>query len=232
MRSLAVLCFVFLVFCAFPAATPVEGSSGALLEGIVRTIDGNAAPEVDISVWDGRTNRGAVTDGEGKFTVSGIPAGTVFAVRFTPKRYPSVRVDGFRFPESGNLYLSIEYGAADKGQRYTTRVPSNPSTGYEWFLFQLGNSSVAAFRENSMETDKVETAPDSEWNTPKDPPAGGEWSSPGRQPSREVSGRGGWESWSFNTFGAGSTAIVLGYCRPWETAISPSRYHVFSLSVR
>jgi predicted secreted protein len=219
---LALLLFTLLLPVA--AATVVEGSDSPLLEGMV-TSEGKGVFGIEINIWDGQTNRKAVSDSEGKFSIAGLQPGTEFALRFTPRDHRSVRADGFRFPEKGNLYLSMEYAAIQAGQRYSIRVPSNPSTGYEWFLLQQGDTAVSAFRGNAIETEEtpvkngLQAASQSELQSPQN-----------NTPPR--TGRGVWERWTFQAFREGQSVVVLGYFRPWETGVSPARYHVFSLLVR
>jgi predicted secreted protein len=190
-----------------PAHLPADGEENALLEGLVLTTDGNPASGTRITVWDGRESRRAVTDAAGKFVIPGLRPGSVFAVRFSPQKFDSVRMDGFRVPEKGNLYLSMEYGTMQRGRRHTVIIPSNPSTGYEWSLLDHGTTSVVNLRERSMET-------------------------PDETPGRGMAGRGGRELWTFESVGRGNTLITLGYRRPWETGVSPLRYHVVALAVR
>ena len=116
-------------------------------------------------------------------------------------------------------------GVTAFAKTYSFRVSSNPSTGYEWFLLQQGDTAVAAFRGNAMESE--ETPDQAELQSPKK----GEFSSVPVSVGSSA-GRGGWERWTFQAFGEGQSVIVLGYCRPWETEVSPARYHLFSLLVR
>jgi len=224
------LCTLLIFSLLFPvsAARVAEGSATPLVEGMV-TSEGEGVPSVEINIWDGQTNRKAVSDSEGRFSIAGLKPGTEFALRFTPRDHRSVRAGGFRFPEKGNLSLSMGYASVQAGQRYSIRVPSNPSTGYEWFLLQQGESAVAAFRGNRMETEEQseETSGVSKWKAANQ----GECTSP-QQSASPRAGRGGWERWTFQTLGEGQSVIVLGYFRPWETGVSPARYHVFSLLVR
>jgi len=212
------------IICPLAGGYVAEGSVSPLVEGVVTT-EGRGVPGVEINVWDGHTNRKAVSDGEGKFAIAGLAPGAQFALRFTPKDHRSVRADGLRFPENGNLFLGLEYAATQRGQSYSFRVSSNPSTGYEWFLLQQGDTAVAAFRGNAMESE--ETPDQAELQSPKK----GEFSSVPVSVGSSA-GRGGWERWTFQAFGEGQSVIVLGYCRPWETEVSPARYHLFSLLVR
>lgn len=228
MRISFLALLVFALLLPVTATDLVEGAPPSFVEGMVTT-EGKGVHGVEITIWDGQSNRKAVSNSEGKFSIGGLAPGTDFAVRFTPRNHRSVRADGFRFPEKGNLYLHLEYAVAPRGQRYTLRVPSNPSTGYEWFLLQQGDPGVAAFRSNIMETAEisVDTPEKSEWQ----PGNQGKWTSP--QPSPPApAGRGGWERWTFHTFSEGNSVIVLGYFRSWETSISPARYHVLSLIVQ
>ncbi|HRV99934.1 MAG TPA: carboxypeptidase-like regulatory domain-containing protein, partial [Aminobacteriaceae bacterium] len=122
---LALLFFVLMLPVA--AATVVEGADSPLVEGMV-TSEGKGVFGIEINIWDGQTNRKAVSDSEGRFSIAGLEPGTTFALRSTPRNHRSVRADGFRFPEKGNLYLSMEYAETQAGQRHSIRVPSNPST--------------------------------------------------------------------------------------------------------
>jgi predicted secreted protein len=223
--------FTFLMFSLLlpvSAAIVAEGSTAPLVEGMV-TSEGKGVPAIEINIWDGQTNRKTISDGEGKFKFSGLEPGAEFALRFSPEHHRSVRADGFRFPEKGNLYLNMEYTKTEKGQRHTLRVPSNPSTGYEWFLLQQGDTAVAAFRGNMMETEEKseETPGKNEWKAANQ----GEFKSP-QQSTPPRTGKGGWERWTFQTFREGHSIIVLGYFRPWETGVSPARYHLLSLLVQ
>ena len=227
MRISLIALLIFTLLFPVSSATYVEGSVPQLVEGMVTTA-GKGVPGIEINFWDGQTNRKALTNSEGKFSIAGLAPGADFAVRFTPHNHRSIRADGFRFPEKGNLYLSLEYATTQKGQRHTLRVPSNPSTGYEWFLLQQGDTAVAAFRGNAMETDdKSEKALE---NNELQAAEKGELKSPGPS-SPPRTGRSGWERWTFQTFRDGHSVIVLGYFRPWETGVTPARFHVLSLLV-
>ncbi len=187
MRISLIALLIFTLLFPVSSATYVEGSVPQFVEGMVTT-EGKGVPGIEINFWDGQTNRKALTNSEGKFSIAGLAPGADFAVRFTPHNHRSIRADGFRFPEKGNLYLSLEYATTQKGQRHTLRVPSNPSTGYEWFLLQQGDTAVAAFRGNAMETDeKSEDTPGkSEWESANP----GKWTSP-QTPPPAPAGRGG-----------------------------------------
>ena len=75
---LALLLFTLL----FPvsAATVSEGSDSPLVEGMV-TNEGKGVFGIEINIWDGQTNRKAVSDSEGKFSIAGLEPGTEFALR-------------------------------------------------------------------------------------------------------------------------------------------------------
>lgn len=224
MRAPIFALILLAIICPLAGGCVAEGFVSPLIEGVVTT-QGSGVPGVEINIWDGHMNRKAVSDGEGKFEIAGLSLGAQFALRFTPRDHRSVRADGFLVPENGNLFLWLEYASVQKGQRHTIRVPSNPSTGYEWFLLQQGDTAVAAFRGNAM--DSEETPDQAELQSPKK----GEFSSVPVSVGSSA-GRGGWERWTFQAFGEGQSVIVLGYCRPWETEVSPARYHLFSLLVR
>ena len=170
-------------------------------------IDGLPSPGTQITAWDGRTRFKTATDKDGEFSMEGISPGSIFALRLSPKNFPSVRIDGFRFPEQGNLFISAEHGTMSKGEKYTSKIPSNPTTGYSWSILDPGNQSVMIFCENSMEQPK-------------------------ENQERGVVGKGGRELWSFEAVDRGISTVVLGYRRSWETGVSPRRYHILILNVR
>ena len=207
MRSLfsAVCAFAFFFYLSAPLSA-VEAQN-PLLEGVMTAIDGLPSSGTQITAWDGRTRYTTATDKDGRFTIEGISPGSIFALRLSPKNFPSVRIDGFRFPEQGNLFISAEHGRMSKGKNYTSKISSNPTTGYSWSLLASGNESVMILRENSMEQ-------------------------PQEIQPRGFVGRGGRELWTFEAVGRGINSAVLGYRRSWETGVSPRRYHILILNVR
>jgi len=207
MRILFALVCTFAIFFSLPAPLPALETQNPLLEGVVLTIDCIPSSGTQITAWDGRTRFQTATDKDGKFRIQGITPGSIFALRLSPKDFPSTRIDGFRFPEQGNLFISAENGNLSKGKNYTSKIPSNPATGYSWSLLDPGNEAVIIFRENATEQQK-EIQP------------------------RGLAGKGGRELWTFEAAGKGVTAAVLGYRRSWETGVSPHRYHILVLNVR
>lgn len=208
LRNFLTLSLLAAFFFSLAAAAPAQ-SAGAILEGIVTDGEGMPSPGTPISVWDGRNNYRAVTDDEGRFSLAGLNPGSSFAVRFSPAGHPSARADGLRFPEKGDLLLSLEHVSLKRGARHLSRLSSNPSTGYGWSLMNPGRESTARLVERGMETPQQVDA--------SLPP---------------LSGRGGTEVWTFEAAGRGEAVIVLGYFRPWEKPVSPARYHVLALTVR
>jgi len=208
MRSIvaAVCVFAFVFFLPSPLPA-LETQDTPRLEGVVLKIDGLPSSGTQITAWDGRTRYTTATDKDGTFTIEGISPGSIFALRLSPKKFPSVRIDGFRFPEQGNLFFSAEHGTMSKGKNYTSKISSNPTTGYSWSLLDSGNESVMILRENSMEQ-------------------------PQEIQPRGFVGRGGRELWTFEAVGRGINSAVLGYRRSWETGVSPRRYHILILNVR
>lgn len=202
--AVCVFAFVFFLPSPLPA---VETQASPQLEGVVLTIDDLPSSGTQITAWDGRTRYTTATDKDGGFSIEGIPPGSIFALRLSPKHFPSARIDGFRFPEQGNLFIGVELGTVSKGRNHTSKIPSNPTTGFSWSLLDPGNEAVTLFRENSMEQPR-ETQP------------------------RGFVGKGGRELWTFEAVGRGINSVVLGYRRSWETGVSPQRYHILVLNVR
>ena len=202
--SLLVLLFLSVTF---PSQLSALQPEVPVLEGSVRMLNGFPASGTKIILWDGLRNYRTVTDEKGLYSVQGLSQGRIFAIRLSPKGFPSVRADGFRFPEQGNLSITMEYGALQQGGYHTSRIPSNPTTGYSWSLLVTGSESVVRYHENSMEKAQETTG-------------------------RELAGRGGHELWTFEAVGRGISTIVLGYRRPWERGTPPLRYHVLVFNVR
>ncbi len=207
MRTLFAAACAFAFFFYLSAPLSAVETQNPLLEGVIAAIDGLPSSGTQITAWDGRTRFKTATDKDGGFTMEGISPGSIFALRLSPKNFPSVRIDGFRFPEQGNLFISAEHGTMSKGEKYTSKIPSNPTTGYSWSILDPGNQAVMIFCENSTEQPK-------------------------ENQERGVVGKGGRELWTFEAVDRGISTVVLGYRRSWETGVSPRRYHILILNVR
>lgn len=96
------------------------------------------------------------------------------------------------------------------GEEFDIRLPSNPSTGYQW--------QVAAIDE------KVVRLVDTRW----EPKLDGE--TDGTSPN-EVVGSGGTSVLTFVGAAAGRGAIRLVYVRPWEKGIAPARRADYTVEV-
>lgn len=93
--------------------------------------------------------------------------------------------------------------AAIKGNKFTITLPSNVTTGYSWRQGNKPSASVAKFL-------------DSKYNNP----------------SEQIPGKGGSETWTFQAVGKGTTSIVLEYARPWEKGVAPVKKQSFSVTVQ
>ena len=98
------------------------------------------------------------------------------------------------------------------GEEFDIRLPSNPSTGYQW--------QVAALDE------KVVRLVDTRW----EPQVGGEEVADGSPPARAV-GVGGTSVLTFVGVADGRGVIRLVYVRPWEKGIAPARRADYAVEV-
>ncbi len=201
------LLFLLFLSVTFSSTLSAAQAEVPVLEGSVRMLNGIPASGAKIILWDGLRSYRTVTDDKGLFSIHGLSQGRIFAIRLSPKDFPTVRADGFRFPEKGNLSITMEYGDLRQGGYHTSRIPSNSTTGYSWSLLVTGSESVVRYHENSMEKAQ-------------------------ETPGRELAGRGGHELWTFEAVGRGISTIVLGYRRPWERGTPSLRYHVLVFNVR
>ena len=188
------------------AAFALEGEA-PLLKGTIFDEGQKGLPGVTVTLWDGAVSHRALSDFDGNFTVRGLLPGKPFAVRWTPRGGASVKVDAITFPAEGDLYLSMDFGSVGRGNVYTVRLPSNPSTGHGWKALHKG-VAVVRLKENGFQD-------------PEDPVA-----------ARTVAGRPGTEVWKYEAVAPGKTTIVFSYNRPWEKGVVPSRYHVLAMTVR
>ncbi len=88
------------------------------------------------------------------------------------------------------------------GTVFSIRLPSNPSTGYQWRLTDLADNAPVSLREHRF-----------------DPPSG-----------RRV-GAGGHENWIFNAVRPGAMELGLTYLRPWEPD-QPHTQCVFKVEIQ
>lgn len=98
------------------------------------------------------------------------------------------------------------------GEEFDIRLPSNPSTGYQW--------QVAALDE------KVVRLVDTRW----EPQVGGEAGADGSPPAPAV-GVGGTSVLTFVGAADGRGVIRLVYVRPWEKGIAPARRADYAVEV-
>ena len=176
--------------------------------GVVTRDGKDAAVKVRVSVWDGSRAHNAVSDLNGRFVIDGMPAGALFAVRFSWGRGCFVRMDGLRFPARGGLFVFADCGEVQNGAVYRVRVPSNPSTGYSWALAGL-------FPKEALSFCGKETEPVCEPDT-----------------ARPMVGLGGFESWFFRAERPGTATLLMTCSRPWEKGGSPDKYYICAIKVR
>ena len=207
MGHVVVLSLLLLVISA--GLINIAEASENRLEGIVTDQNGVPIRGVEVNTWDGKTLRQAVSDRDGKFSVSGIVPGTFFAVRLTRSTCETVRMGGLRFPEGQSLSLTAEFAKISPGSEYIVKLPSNPSTGYSWTAIVNGREEILSLKEKIMEQpdDKSE--------------AGG-----------HLKGRPGYETLKFSALSAGRSDLLLAYRRSWEGSVAPLRYHICSVTVR
>lgn len=203
--------FCLMVSFIFAAATgtaafALEGEA-PLLRGVVFDEGQRGLPGVAVSVWDGSVIHKALSDFDGNFTISGLLPGKPFAVRWTPRGGASVKVDAITFPSEGDLCLSMDFGSVGRGNAYTVRLPSNPSTGHGWKALHKG-VAVVRLTENTFKDSEDLLA------------------------ARAVAGRPGTEVWKYEAVAPGKTTIIFSYNRSWEKGVIPSRYHILAITVR
>jgi len=80
------------------------------------------------------------------------------------------------------------------GDSFVILLPSNPTTGYSWQIYEFKDSSLVAKVENTYvsEAHQTEGAP-------------------------VIVGAAGHEKWIFKASKKGKAVIKFKYCRPWET---------------
>lgn len=187
----------------------IAEASGQRLEGIVTYQNGVPIRGVKVNTWDGKTLRQAVSDRDGKFSVSGIVPGTFFAVRLTRSTCETVRMEGLRFPDNEKLFLSAEFVQISAGSDHIAKLPSNPSTGYSWTALVKGREDILSLKE------KISEQPDDKSQ------AGG-----------HLKGRPGYETWKLSALSTGRSDLLLAYRRSWEGSVVPLRYYICSVTVR
>jgi len=124
------------------------------------------------------------------------------------------------------------------GQQFDVRLPSNPSTGYQWQIGPPLDEAVVKLVGSDFQRVEPAALP-----TPSPTPVtGGTFARPGVEPppapgeappSEEVRvGQGGLETWRFEGVAPGRARIELVYVRPWETDVAPARVAAYSVEVR
>jgi len=203
----AAMLFLSVMFLLALACDPACAAGQRLFGAVTR--DGkDAAAGVRVSVWDGSRAHNAVSDLNGRFAIDGMPAGALFAVRFSWGRGCFVRMDGLRFPANGDLFVFADRGEVQNGAVYRVRVPSNPSTGYSWALAGLFPKEALSFCGKEEE------------------PACGS------DTARPMVGLGGFEAWLFRAERPGRATLLMTHSRPWEKGGSPDKYCICAIKVR
>lgn len=178
----------------------------------VTATDNSSRPVAGIAVkvvsekmsWNCITNR------DGAFSLANVPANKPFELLFNRKDGTEpVHISGLVFPDhKATLPISIEYGVVSKGDYYSVRLPSNPTTGYSWKVLMVNPESTFKFNSNEYITEQT------------------------RPENKIRPGSGGIEKFNFKAIGLGKTNIVLGYLRNREKGISPVSYHICSVMSR
>ncbi len=89
------------------------------------------------------------------------------------------------------------------GDEFTVVLDSNPTTGYSWQLAGKPDEAILKLLGSKFQPPKTQRR-----------------------------GAGGREFWTFKAVGAGSTAIVMKYVRPWEKDKPPAKKETFAVIVR
>jgi inhibitor of cysteine peptidase len=90
-----------------------------------------------------------------------------------------------------------------KGDPLTITLDANPTTGFQWQLAQPLDEKVLKLVTHAFQ-----------------------------RPATSGVGAGGTDVWTFKAIGAGSTAIVLEYRRPWEKDVPAAERKTFPVVVR
>lgn len=205
MRFKIAFCLLFSVLILGAAGS--GAAAEPVLSGVVLDEGRRGLPGVAVSAWDGKIVYRALTDFGGNFTLRGLPPGKPFAIRWTPRGGASVKVDALTFPLQGDLALSMDFGSVGRPNIYTVTLPSNPSAGFGWKAIHPG-TAVVRLKDNVFRQ--------------------------GEEPFGEKGavGKPGAEIWRYEAAARGRTVLIFAYSRPWEKEITPSRYHVLSITVR
>ncbi|MGA8533385.1 MAG: protease inhibitor I42 family protein [Candidatus Tumulicola sp.] len=92
--------------------------------------------------------------------------------------------------------------AVDAGEDFFIALPSNPTTGYTWTQ-SIADGKILAYEGNVYQP-----------------------------PSNGLMGAGGQQIFIYHANRSGSTAISLGYARPFEPNVPPGKSLTFNVSVR
>jgi inhibitor of cysteine peptidase len=78
-----------------------------------------------------------------------------------------------------------------KGQLMVLKLPSNPTTGFDWEIVSIDPSIIKQSGEMSYKSDS------------------------------KLAGSGGVDTWTFEAASSGTTRLVLSYHRSWEKDVEP-----------
>lgn len=149
------------------------------------------------------------TDRDGVLRIKDVPENEKFEIIWDRGDAEPIRTQGMCFPSGGaDLPVSIEYGIVHKGDHYAVRMPSNPTTGYEWEMLCQDLSGSLTYIDKSYETSAT------------------------RPGSKLKCGTGGTEKWMFKATGLGRTQVLFGYKRSWEKEKTPISYHICTVMSR
>lgn len=88
-----------------------------------------------------------------------------------------------------------------EGQRFSLKLPSNPTTGYSWAIESIDYNFVEVKGSDFI------------------PPRSG------------LMGAGGQEVWMFKAVKKGNTLIKMKYARPWEKKNPPGSIKVYKIKI-
>lgn len=92
--------------------------------------------------------------------------------------------------------------AVKKGETFSIRLASNPTTGYRWRLAAPLDGGILTEAGNSYE-----------------------------RPASMLIGAGGREIWNFTAVGKGKTTVEMEYVRQWEKGAEPANRVSFNVTV-
>ena len=91
---------------------------------------------VEFTLTCGNNKWHAVSDKNGRFSiaVSDLTPDKVLLLRWSRPGFPPVTAYAGAIKPGEKLFVSMRYDHVPKDSAYLLRLPSNPSTGYSWFL--------------------------------------------------------------------------------------------------